>query len=255
MVYEIKFEDIKKANETIIQTDIKGKMYSEVNQRIKAFRMVYPTGVIETEMISNENGVCIFRAKIGQYITIIEDDKIRHEYKLLATGTAYEKENSTFINKTSYIENCETSAVGRALGMCGFGIDTSVASAEEVQNAMNNQSEITTKEQARELKLTFGKHAGKTIGELVDEESSYINYLFQHGTPDIKKAITLLTGIVDVPLEEQKDKLGEMPITEAQKQQIKDEFPAEGIKLILSRFNKSKLSDLTFAEANRVLGR
>jgi hypothetical protein len=60
---------------------------------------------------------------------------------VLGTGTAYEKESSSFINKTSYIENCETSAVGRALGMCGFGIDVSVASAEEVQNAINNQGD------------------------------------------------------------------------------------------------------------------
>ena len=62
--------------------------------------------------------------------------------KLLGTGTAQEKETSSFINKTSFIENCETSAVGRALGMCGFGIDTSIASAEEVQNAINNQDKV-----------------------------------------------------------------------------------------------------------------
>ena len=59
---------------------------------------------------------------------------------ILGTGTAYEKEGSSFINKTSYIENCETSAVGRALGFAGFGIDTSIASAEEVMNAQYQQS-------------------------------------------------------------------------------------------------------------------
>ena len=123
----ISFEDIKKANETIKTTDIKGKDYAEVNQRIKAFRMVYPEGTIETELLSNENGVCIFRAVVS------------NENKILGTGTAYEKENSSFINKTSYIENCETSAIGRALGMAGFGIDTSIASYEEVANAMKNQ--------------------------------------------------------------------------------------------------------------------
>ena len=126
---EITFEEIKKANETIMTTDIKGKDYAEVNQRIKAFRMVYPHGTIDTQLISNENGICIFKA-------IIKDEET-----LLATGTAYEKEGSTFINKTSYIENCETSAVGRALGMAGFGIDTSVASAEEVANAIKQQEE------------------------------------------------------------------------------------------------------------------
>lgn len=112
-----------------------------------------------------------------------------------------------------------------------------------------NTGEITTKEEARNLKLTFGKHAGRTIGELVDEESSYINYLFQHGTPDIKKAITLLTGIVDVPLEEQKEKLNEMPITEAQKQQIKDLYNADDIKNHLIDIDKRRLGELTYEEA------
>ena len=128
---EVKFEDIKKANETINTTNIKGKEYAEVNQRIKAFRMVYPTGTINTEMISNENGICIFQATVGY--------NEGEDFIILGSGHAYEKENSTFINKTSYIENCETSAVGRALGMAGFGIDTSVASAEEVANAMTQQ--------------------------------------------------------------------------------------------------------------------
>jgi hypothetical protein len=129
----IKYEDIKKANETIKTTNIKGKEYAEVNQRIKAFRMVYPEGFIDTNMISCENGVCIIRAEVGFF-----ENGQSH---ILGAGTAYEKENSTFINKTSYIENCETSAVGRALGMAGFGIDVSVASAEEVINAINNQND------------------------------------------------------------------------------------------------------------------
>lgn len=123
----IKFEDIQKANETIRTTDIKGKEYAEVNQRIKAFRMIYPEGTIKTELISNENGTCIIRAVVG------------NGENILGTGTAYEKEGSSFINKTSYIENCETSAVGRALGMAGFGIDTSIASFEEVANAVQQQ--------------------------------------------------------------------------------------------------------------------
>lgn len=146
---KITFEDIKKANEEIGTTNIKGKEYAEVNQRIKAFRMVYPTGMIKTEMISNVDGVCVFRAYVYSEpykttnVTTDGDIKVDtlQQGHLLATGTAYEKENSTFINKTSYIENCETSALGRALGIAGFGIDTSVASAEEVQNAINNQND------------------------------------------------------------------------------------------------------------------
>ena len=128
------FEDIRKANESIKTTDIKGKEYAEVNQRIKAFRMVFPDGFIITDMQSNENGVCIFTARVGYYTDGING-------VVIGTGTAYEREDSSYINKTSYIENCETSAVGRALGMAGFGIDTSVASYEEVSNAILNQGD------------------------------------------------------------------------------------------------------------------
>ena len=122
------WDDIKKANALCSSVDVKGRDYVEVNQRIKAFRSICPGGAIMTEMLSNENGVCVFKA------TILDEDM-----RILGTGTAYENEKSSFINKTSYIENCETSAVGRALGMCGFGIDTSIASAEEVQNAIKKQ--------------------------------------------------------------------------------------------------------------------
>lgn len=123
------YEQLTKANETIKSTDLgKGKEYVEVNQRIKAFRMLFPDGAITTEIISHADGVVIFKATVS-------DDLGR----VLGTGTAYEKEGSTFINKTSYIENCETSAVGRALAMCGIGIDASVASKEEVENAKLNQ--------------------------------------------------------------------------------------------------------------------
>ena len=143
----ITYEELKKANDSIITTDIKGKAYSEVPQRIKAFRMVYPEGFIISEMLSNENGVCIFKSSVGYY----SDDGTM---VILGTGMAYEKEGSTFINKTSYIENCETSSVGRALGMAGFGIDTSVASAEEVQNAMANQNTEPKTEKTEERKAT-----------------------------------------------------------------------------------------------------
>ena len=129
------FEELQKANESIRTVNIKGKEHAEVNQRIKAFRMVYPEGFINTDMKSNENGICIFHAAVGYYV----EKEGFLDRVTLGTGTAYEKESSTFINKTSYIENCETSAVGRALGMAGFGIDTSVASAEEVETAIANQ--------------------------------------------------------------------------------------------------------------------
>ena len=160
----ITFEQIQKANESIKTTDIKGKDYAEVNQRIKAFRQVFPTGAILTDMVSNENGVCVFRATCGYYD---ESGLI-----ILGTGTAFEKESSSYINKTSYIENCETSAVGRALGMCGFGIDTSVASAEEVQNAINNQDKDEPKAEPKatpkQIEVLKNTYKGENLAKLLE---------------------------------------------------------------------------------------
>lgn len=156
------WNDIVKANESIKTTDIKGKDYAEVNQRIKAFRMVHPDGSISTHLLSNENGVCIFRA-------IVSDEA----GKVLGTGTAYEKESSSYINKTSYIENCETSAVGRALGMCGFGIDTSVASYEEVDNAIQQQEAMKNQPAeipARDKLMYCLKNRGIDINEYAKEK-------------------------------------------------------------------------------------
>lgn len=144
----IKYEDIKNANLTINKTSIQGKDYAEVNQRIKAFRMLFPAGFITSEIKSLENGVVVFMATVGYY-----DEN--GNAVVLGTGTAYEKENSTFINKTSYIENCETSAVGRALGMLALGIDTSVASYEEVQNAKLNQGNKAEAPKTTEVELNF----------------------------------------------------------------------------------------------------
>lgn len=235
----MKYEDLQRVNEEINTVDIKGKAYSEVAQRIKAFRKLYPEGTIETEMISNIDGVCIFKATIGYYQTIVDGDKeIKTKHITLATGTAYEKENSTFINKTSYIENCETSAVGRALGMLGIGISESVASAEEVVNAINNQE--ITKEDAEKYILDFGKHAGKPLQDL---PTSYLHWLYdnneacrkmidilgliasdediEESTKTIQEILTLIdeTGI---DLEKIKTKYEIKGLTEATKQQLKE---------------------------------
>ena len=130
------FEKIAAANATIKATDIRGKSYAMVNERIKAFRMVFPNGKIIPRMVSDEGGKCVFEA-------CVYDEK----GTLLGMGHAYEREEMSQINRTSYIENCETSAVGRALAMCGFGIDVSIASYEEMETALASQpvSPVTLK--------------------------------------------------------------------------------------------------------------
>ena len=136
------YKELEKVNSEIKTSDIKGKEYAEVNQRINAFRKLFPNGSITTEIISLEDGVVVMKATATD-----------EEGKVLATGTAYEKEGSSFINKTSFIENCETSCVGRCLGHIGIGIQCSVASYEEVANAMLNQGDKKPENPAAD---TFG---------------------------------------------------------------------------------------------------
>lgn len=121
-------EQIKGVNERIKKIEVKGKAYACVPARVQAFREICPEGSIETDVISMADGIVTMK-------TTVKDETGR----VLATGMAQEKEASSYINKTSYIENCETSAVGRALGMLGLGSDEQMASAEELANAINNQ--------------------------------------------------------------------------------------------------------------------
>nr|DAF79748.1 MAG TPA: hypothetical protein [Caudoviricetes sp.] len=130
----ITYDQITSVNKQLKTTPIKGKDYVEVNQRVNAFRQLMPNGRIDTNILHLDGGICVIKA------TVYDDDG-----NLLASGIAEEKESSSFINKTSYVENCETSAVGRALGFLGIGIDGSICSAEELTNAINNQNNTQPK--------------------------------------------------------------------------------------------------------------
>ena len=111
-------------------TNIRGKQYVEVNERIKFFRQEdeYKNWTISTEFTALDSEMCVCKC-------IIADTSQR----VVATGHAHEERSSSHINKTSYVENCETSAIGSALAMMGIGIDTSIASANEVQDAIAKQ--------------------------------------------------------------------------------------------------------------------
>lgn len=111
-------------------TNIKGKEYVEVNQRVIALRSLseYKGFAIETELIDLNAESCVVRATIKNA-----------DGNVVAQGMAQEDKASSRINQTSYVENCETSAVGRALGFLGIGIETSIATADEVDMAIKKQ--------------------------------------------------------------------------------------------------------------------
>jgi hypothetical protein len=126
----------KKENMKNMKTiNIHGKQYVEVNERIKYFRENYKGWSLTSEVIDLTENRCVIKASI-----------LNEQARVIATGTAYEMQGSSYINKTSFVENCETSAWGRALGNLGIGIDTSIASAFEVNNAIKQQETKPKKE-------------------------------------------------------------------------------------------------------------
>ena len=121
----MEFSKVQELNTELKYTEIKGKKYITVNQRVLAFRQLYPNGRINTEIvkISADNGT-----------TVIVKASVYDGDALISTGHALETPaKNKNINQFSALENCETSAVGRALGLLGIGSTDSIASLEEVQ--------------------------------------------------------------------------------------------------------------------------
>lgn len=107
---------------------IHGKEYFTVAERVSTFREKHPEFTIETEIVRWEGDDVVIKA------AIIDSGK------LISTGLALEVRGSTNINKTSHVENCETSAIGRALAAFGMA-GTEYATADEVANAIAQQNE------------------------------------------------------------------------------------------------------------------
>lgn len=121
--------------------DIKGKNYVTVNDRLKYFRENFAGYALVTEVVQQtDSSVIKFKdVDVKKEATItIRALIFNKEGVTVATGMAHETENSNYINKTSFVENCETSAWGRALANFGIGIDSEVASADEVANNLKN---------------------------------------------------------------------------------------------------------------------
>lgn len=112
--------------------NIKGKDYITVNERLKHFRATekYDGWSILEEVVEINDKEGIFCVRIFDK----EGDPI-------TSAHAQEYRDNTYINKTSFLENGFTSALGRALGYLGIGIDASIASAQEMTNAISNQKQ------------------------------------------------------------------------------------------------------------------
>jgi hypothetical protein len=147
----------------------KGKEYTEVKDRLVAFRDEFPHNTIKTELLSVNNIVDSPTGDMcNEYVVkaTITPNPLQ-EPEIYYNGLAAERDNTGFVNKSSAIENCETSAVGRALAFAGYGGDYQFASATEIENATTKQKAITpTIKSLEEMdKMMKGCFESKLISE------------------------------------------------------------------------------------------
>ena len=121
--------------DSIKTISIRGKQYVTVAERLRQLHLSVsndmPGPSIDTKIVYAEGGIYIVKATVIPDIT---------QPECFFTGHAKEDESKGQVNGTSSLENCETSAIGRALGNAGYGSAESIASANEVMNAMHQQN-------------------------------------------------------------------------------------------------------------------
>jgi hypothetical protein len=166
-------------------TNIRGKQYVEVNERIKFFRQEdrYKDWTIMSEFTVLDSEQCVCKTTIADATG-----------RVIATGHAHEVQGASNINKTSYVENCETSAIGRALAMLGIGIDTSIASANEVEDAIAKQDSGSTAKKIKKVQETFDTDPPENI---MDKAVAYIK-----SQTDKKKAFNSIMSKYEAALSE-----------------------------------------------------
>ena len=159
---------------------IHGKEYITVDERVEMFHELYPNGMIVTTLLKIENNQIMFRA------TATPDVEKPERY---FTGHAEEVVGSSQINKTSAVENCETSAVGRCLGFLNIGLVGSIATADEVSNAIHQQDDTL---------LPLGKYKGDSWLDVAQKDSQYLDWVANKSEWDEKfkqKAREALSGL------------------------------------------------------------
>jgi hypothetical protein len=117
---------------------IHGKEYKTVALRIQEFREKHPDFTIQTELVEANDTLVVMKSTISMGSQVI------------ATGYAEEVRTASKINRTSALENAETSAVGRALAFFGLG-GSEIASADEVANAISQQNSQGSNEEMERL--------------------------------------------------------------------------------------------------------
>lgn len=171
------------SNTALKTVDIQGKPYVTVNERIKYFRQHFKGHSLVSELTEVNEKSALIKAVIRDFRGVI-----------VATGTAYEVPGQGFINKGSHVENCETSAWGRALANFGIGVDAEVASADEVKTANLNQL-IDHDQWTNIERLLSNSSVGDEIKQQIENEMTTFTFERANECIEYLKANQLIPGV------------------------------------------------------------
>jgi len=222
---------------------IQGKPYVQVNERVLQLRKNYggkdemfgiKTKVVEWYKEKNE---IIIQAWITDQTGRIVGSGIAHEWK---------DDDKSFVNATSYVENCETSAIGRALAAFGIGIEDAYASADEVQNAVAQREvkqEKKSKAKKEELTSMMDTQEASTDPYYVQYRTS-LSKVFVEGSPEEEKQ-----ELLDLVMEDFNDDAAEEAIEAHAKankgnKEVLKEYSQNHIKLWKSTMNSKDYDSL-----------
>ena len=157
--------------------------YASVQERLPLFWHDCPRGRINTEIITDDGARIVIKALLYADIT----DAVP-----TTTGFAEEVRGSSMVNKTSAIENCETSAIGRALA--------------------NYQYQGSTKRASQEEKVKVYRQDGQTVGD-IPSAAPRLQSVGSSGEPPTAKQMAMLRA---------KNYEGQAPSTKREASQIID---------------------------------
>jgi hypothetical protein len=112
--------------------------YETVETRLNRFWETYPDGRVETTLMNYDGDTCIVRSVIWKH---------RDDAHPTATGYAHEIHTDRGVNATSFVENCETSSLGRCLANMGFATQGKRPSREEMQKVERQGGQVASSAQ------------------------------------------------------------------------------------------------------------
>lgn len=147
--------------------------------------------ITNKEIIEGANGEKIAIVDIDLYINI--DGKWSEPIQGTGGSSFIAKEQKGLYTSDECFKMAYTDALSVACKSLGMGADVYWGDSKySNNNKEDNKEEITNKEQAENYKLTFGKHAGKTIKEIVETQKDYANWLYNNGDETIKKCLNFM---------------------------------------------------------------